>query len=75
MAYTESDVTFIKMVDSDDDFYMTDGIRLVPRAAIEISDKCPANTKYLILDAMQNGSIKAVAYVKEKELMWEKLGE
>ena len=75
MSFTETGIEFIKMVEGEEDFYMTDGIRLVPRAALEISDKCPSNTKYLILDAIQNGSVKVVAYVKDREYMWEKLGE
>ena len=75
MSFTETGIEFIKMVEGEAGFYMTDGIRLVPRAALEISDKCPSNTKYLILDAIQNGSVKVVAYVKDREYTWEKLSD
>jgi hypothetical protein len=75
MSFTETGIEFIKIVEGEAGFYMTDGIRLVPRAALEISDKCPANTKYLILDAIQNGSVKVVAYVKDREYTWEKLSD
>ena len=71
--FTTSDYKFIRMVEGDEDFHMTDGIRLVPRAAVEISDECPVNTKYLVMDAIQKGYVKPVAWVKDRELMWEKL--
>jgi hypothetical protein len=56
-------------------FYMTDGIRLVPRASIEISKSCPYNYQQIIADCIDRGWVKPVAYIKTKELIWEKLGE
>ena len=63
----------VKIVHGDRDFYMVDGIKLVPRACIEISASCPDYLKSMILNAVSNGELQAVAYVPEKELFWEKL--
>ena len=46
---------------------------MVPRACIEISESCPDYLKSMILNAVSNGELQAVAYVPEKELFWEKL--
>jgi hypothetical protein len=54
---------------------MTDSIQMVPRAAIEISQRCPDNYKSLISECVEQGWLVPVAYVKEKELFWEKLGD
>jgi hypothetical protein len=48
---------------------------MVPRAAFEISQRCPENYTSLIQECIGHGWLRPVAYVKEKELFWEKLGE
>ena len=60
----------------DQDFtFSPDGITLVSRAAIEISQRCPENYRDLILECINHGWVKPVAYMKESEYIWEKLGE
>lgn len=65
---------FKEVRQGDSDFFMSDGIKLVPRAYIEISDVCPSNLKLSIHRAMADGYLKVVACVKDKDYMWEKLG-
>ena len=69
-----NNVTFKTIKRGDYDFYMTDGIKVVPRAAIEISALCPANMRLMIERALADGYLKPIAYVKDKDYMWEKLG-
>lgn len=73
MIVNESKQKFLKLTNGDTDFMMTDGIKLVPRATIEISLMCPSNLMIQIQDAMAKGYIKAVAYVREESYMWEQL--
>lgn len=75
MTYTTSGTTFKEIKQGDSDFMMTDGIKLVPRAAIKISQRCPSNYASLIQECMNHGWLKPVAYMKESEYVWEKLGD
>jgi hypothetical protein len=75
MTLTFPEKTFKKIKQGDNDFYMTDGLRITPRAAIEVSQRCPDNYKSLIMECMNHGWLKPVAYMKESEYIWEKLGE
>jgi hypothetical protein len=60
----------------DNDFtFSHDGFTLTPRAAIEISQRCPENYRDLILECINHGWVKPVAHMKESEFVWEKLGE
>ena len=59
----------------DKDFtFSPDGIILVSRAGIEISNRCPENYKDLIIECMNHGWIKPIAHMKESEFVWEQLG-
>jgi hypothetical protein len=58
---------------NDDDFILTNGIVVTPRAGFEISNRCPENYKDLIHECIRHGWIKPVAYMYDHELMWEKL--
>jgi hypothetical protein len=59
---------------SDKDFtFSPDGVTLVSRAAIEISQRCPENYQDLIQECIRHGWVRPVAYMKESELMWETL--
>ena len=51
------------------------GIVMAPRAAFEISNDCPRQYKLMIIEATKNGWLQPVAYMKESEYVWEKLGE
>ena len=70
----QSGTTFKEIRQGDSDFLMSDGIKLVPRAYIEISDVCPTSIKMAIHRAMADGYLKTVACVKTKDYMWEKIG-
>jgi hypothetical protein len=60
----------------DKDFtFSPDGVTLVSRASIVISQRCPENYKDLILECINHGWLKPVAHMKESEFIWEKLGE
>jgi hypothetical protein len=66
----------IKTIRQDDpDFIIDNGISIAPRAGIEISNDCPRQYKLMIIEAKKNGWLQSVAYMKESEYMWEKLGE
>jgi hypothetical protein len=59
---------------SDPNFtFSPDGIQLVSRAAIEISQHCPENYRDLILECIGHGWLKPVAIMKESEFTWEML--
>jgi len=73
MTFTENDTKIREIRQGDGDFLISDGIKLAPRAYIEISDVCPANLKLSIHRAMADGYLKVVACVKEKDYVWEKL--
>lgn len=66
----------IKLLKSKDkDFtFSPDGITLVPRASIEISELCPTSMKLMIHRAIADGYLTPVAYMKESEYVWEQLG-
>jgi hypothetical protein len=75
MTLTFPEKTFKKIKQGDPDFYMNDGIKVVPRATIEISQRCPDNYKSLINECVEHGWIRPVAYMKESDYVWEKLGD
>lgn len=74
MTFVTNNTKIRAIRQGDNDFYITDGAKLVPRAYIEISDMCPANMSLMIQRAMADGYLKTVACVKEKDYVWEKLG-
>lgn len=73
MTFVNYDAKIREIRQGDDDFYITDGTKLSPRAYIEVSDMCPSNLKLSIHRAMADGYLKTVACVREKDYMWEKL--
>ena len=48
-----------------------DGLVACNRAGFEIPERCPNSWKPLILEAIERGFIKPVAYMKDSELTWE----
>ena len=57
------------------DFLIQNGLTMTPRAGFEISNECPRQYKSMIMEAYKNGWLQPVAYMKESEYIWEKLGE
>jgi hypothetical protein len=54
---------------------MTDGIKLVPRAAFNIAKECPREYLMILQTCMEKGWLKPVAHIKESNYVWEKLGD
>ena len=75
MTFTVSENRIKEIRQGDANFRIADGIRLIPRAGFEISKSCPYNYKLILADCINRGWIKPIAYVKEKELFWEILGD
>jgi hypothetical protein len=73
--FTTPDNTCKKIKQGDPDFNIIDGIKIIPRASFEIGDGCPQYFKTIIAKAYSDGWLIPVAYMKESEYVWEKLGE
>jgi hypothetical protein len=73
MTFIQTEKRFAKLAKGDDNFMMNDGIKVVPRAALEFSENCPTSLILQVQDAIGKGYIKPVAYIKTKELFWEVL--
>jgi hypothetical protein len=75
MTFTTPD-KIIKTIRKDDpNFYIDNGIVIAPRAGFELSNDCPRQYKSMIMEAIKNGWLKPIAYIKESEYVWEKLVE
>jgi hypothetical protein len=75
MTFTTTDKTIKTIRKDDPDFIIDNGIIMAPRAGFEISNDCPGQYKLMITEAIKNGWLKPVAYIKQSEFTWEKLGE
>jgi hypothetical protein len=53
--------------------FSPNGVTVVPRAAIEISQRCPENYRSLIAECVEHGWIKPVANMREIEYTMELL--
>lgn len=75
MTFNTTDKTIKTIRKDDPDFIIDNGIIMAPRAGFEISNDCPRQYKLMITEAIKNGWLKPVAYIKQSEFTWEKLGE
>jgi len=75
MTFTTTDKTIKTIRKDDPDYIIDNGIIMSPRAGFEISNDCPRQYKLMITEAIKNGWLKPVAYIKQSEFTWEKLGE
>ena len=73
MTYTIANKTIKTIRKGDVDFHIHNGFLMSPRAGFEISNKCPSQYKLMIVEAIRNGWVETVAYMKDSEYMWEKL--
>jgi hypothetical protein len=65
---------FKTLKSGDDDFtFSPDGITMVPRASLVISQRCPENYRTLILECVNHGWLKPIAHMRETEYTWEML--
>ena len=58
---------------TDPDFMLNDGMIVSPRAGFEVAIGCPLNYNNVIQECIRNGWLRPVAYLKESELVWERL--
>ena len=66
--------TFKTLKPKDPDFsFSPDGITLVPRASIAISQRCPENYKDLIQECVNHGWLQPVAHMRDVEYTMELL--
>ena len=75
MTYTTPEKKIKIIREGDPDFHIDNGFHMAPRAGFEISNDCPRQYKLMIMEAIKNGWIQPVAYMKESEYVWEVLGE
>ena len=75
MSYTIHRSQIHTIRQEDPNFTIQDGVTIAPRAGFEISNDCPRQYKLMIMEAIKNGWLQPVAYMKESEYVWEKLGE
>ena len=75
MTFTTPEKTIKTIRKDDPDFIIINGIVMAPRAGFEISNDCPRQYKLMIMEAIKNGWLQPIAYMKESEFVWEQLGE
>jgi len=69
-----SGTRFKTLKQGDEDFtFSPDGITLVPRASLTISQRCPENYRDLIAECVNHGWIQPVAHMRDTEYTWEML--
>lgn len=74
--YVESEkfVSCIRTIrQSDNDWMLTNGYVMTPRAGFEINKECPAEYRLILQQCIDNGWLKPVAHIYDRELLWEKL--
>ena len=75
MTFTLPDNIIKTIRQNDPDFHIDNGIVMAPSAGVEISNSCPRQYKLMIMEALKNGWLQPVAYMRETEYTWEKLGD
>lgn len=73
LAIEQTPATTREVKPSDDNFFIKDGMKLVPRACLEISNNCPSEYKTIIGICVERGWLKPVAFVRDTEEFWERL--
>ena len=65
----------IRTIRQDDPrFQIQDYLFMATRAGFEISDRCPAEYKVVLQECINNGWLKPVAYMTEREMIFTGLG-
>ncbi len=66
----------IRTIKQDDPrFDICDGYVVAPRAGFEISSECPLEYKLVLQECINNGWLKPVAYMTERELLFTGLSD
>lgn len=69
---TTSGYRALRPGDSNFDF-SPDGLYHIPRAGFEFALNCPYEYRRIIVDCIDRGWLKPVAYMRSEEYTWEKL--
>ena len=75
VTFTTSNKTIKTIRKGDVDFLIDNGVTMAPRAGFEIAKECPREYLMILQTCMEKGWLRPVAYMKESEYVWEKLGE
>lgn len=75
MTIKSRDPQVRKLTYKDEDFCIISGLAYYPRANMVISDDCPQKFRSMITTAISRGWLSTEAWVKDSELMWEKLSD
>ena len=76
MIFTPSTSTYKTYSQGDPEFrFSSDGITLVPRAAIQIDNRCPGHWKTIIAEAYEKGWLTVIAHQPVQEHFMEELAK
>ena len=70
MSYTVHKSQIRTLRQDDPRFHIKDKFVISPRAGFEINEKCPREYKLIIAECINNGWIKPVAHITERELLF-----
>jgi len=70
MNYTVHKSQIRTLRQNDPRFHIKDKFVIAPRAGFEINEKCPREYKLIIAECINNGWIKPVAHITERELLF-----
>jgi hypothetical protein len=70
MTYTIHQSQIRTLKPSDPNFVITDGFMVAPRAGFEINKNCPREYRQIIAACIDQGWLKPVAHVTERELIF-----
>jgi hypothetical protein len=74
MFKTNKSKSYVSINSSHKEFtFCPDGITVVPRASLKISQRCPENYKDLILECVNHGWLQPVANMRDTEYTMELL--
>lgn len=68
-------MTVKKLYLADDGFSFIEDSKEHFRAGIELDKEIPDSYKRIVIECFEKGWIKPVAYIREQELIWDKLHE
>ena len=72
---TVSETPWVRIAKGDPSWHLEGPVSVTGRAAIDVTDACPADIARIIIMAAERGWIKPVAYVPKDDptLMWDRL--
>lgn len=73
MMITAEPSQFVRVDDTDPAFRMFDGPVVVSRAVIEIDESCQPEVVQILVEAMNRGLVRPVAYVHQNDYLVERL--